>query len=276
MSQLDYSLLKEEGIQKEKIGERKFACQRGNLTIRGTEYRPAGELLPAAIVSHGFMANQNTVREYAEFLAELGFVSYCFDFCGGSLGKNESDGETTEMSVKTEMEDLKAVIDYVQSLPYTNEELVLMGCSQGGFVSALVAAQLKEKVSKLVLFYPAFCIPHDARAGQMMHAKFDPKNPPEIIMCGEMRLGKCYPEAVMDMDPYQETKNYPGPVLLVHGTCDHIVNIEYAKCAVDSYKNRPGNAPVEFVVVEGAKHSFEEEKGEVAKEAVRKFVVVLE
>ena len=31
-----------------------FACSREGLTIRGTEYRPTGNRLPAAIVSHGF------------------------------------------------------------------------------------------------------------------------------------------------------------------------------------------------------------------------------
>ena len=37
-----------------------------------------------------------------------------------------------------------------------------MGCSQGGFVSALVAAKNNFPIEKLVLFYPALCIPDDA------------------------------------------------------------------------------------------------------------------
>ena len=45
-----------------KINERDFTCQRDNLTIRGTEYRPKGDCLPIAIVSHGFMAFQDTVQ----------------------------------------------------------------------------------------------------------------------------------------------------------------------------------------------------------------------
>lgn len=60
-----------------------FSCKRDNLTIRGTEYKPKGDNLSIAIVSHGFMAFQDTVRHYAIALAELGYVSYCFDFCGG-------------------------------------------------------------------------------------------------------------------------------------------------------------------------------------------------
>lgn len=37
-----------------------FSCIRDHLTICGTEYRPAGENLPVAIVCHGFMAWQDT------------------------------------------------------------------------------------------------------------------------------------------------------------------------------------------------------------------------
>lgn len=36
------------------VSKNDFACSREGLTIRGTEYRPTGNRLPAAIVSHGF------------------------------------------------------------------------------------------------------------------------------------------------------------------------------------------------------------------------------
>lgn len=166
------------------IRRRTFSCMRGDLTIRGTDYRPNGEKLPIAIVCHGFMANQQTVRQYARVLAKIGYCAYCFDFCGGSVPPlGRSDGATTDMSVLTEVQDLEAVIRYAQSLPYTSDTLLLMGCSQGGMVSALTAAKHPDAVDRLVLFYPAFCIPDDARAGHMMMAHFDPQNLPEKIHC---------------------------------------------------------------------------------------------
>ena len=141
------------------IRRRTFSCMRGNLTIRGTEYRPNGEKLPIAIVCHGFMANQQTVRQYTSVLAKIGYCAYCFDFCGGSVPPlGRSDGATTDMSVLTEVQDSEAVIRYAQSLPYTGDTLLLMGCSQGGMVSALTAAKHPDAVDRLVLFYPAFCI----------------------------------------------------------------------------------------------------------------------
>ena len=76
-----------------------FHCSRDGLTIRGTEYRPEGDCLPPVIVSHGFMANQSSVRHYAKRLAQ------CFDFCGGGL-LSKSDGRTTDMTIFTEQADL--------------------------------------------------------------------------------------------------------------------------------------------------------------------------
>ena len=58
-----FDCVKKKNVQ-EPFTETTFECKRGNLTIRGTEYRPEGEDLPVAIVSHGFMAWQDTVRHY--------------------------------------------------------------------------------------------------------------------------------------------------------------------------------------------------------------------
>lgn len=246
--------------------EATFECKRGNLIIRGTEYRPEGKNLPVAIVSHGFMAWQDTVRQYAKELARMGYCAYCFDFCGGSvLKKGKSDGATTDMSVLTEVQDLEAVIAYAQSQAYNSKELVLMGCSQGGFVSALVAARHPSNVNKLVLFYPALCIPDDARAGKMMFARFDPNNIPEQINCGPMKLGRCYPADVINLDPITEIKSYDGPVLIVHGTKDRIVNPEYAHQAQRAYPN------AKLQIIEGGAHGFSKKHDIIALEYLRKF-----
>ena len=221
--------------QDPEISVQDFSCARDGLTIRGTEYRPNGSHLPAAIVSHGFMANQKTVLHYARHLAELGYAAYCFDFNGGSVAGSKSDGKTTEMSVLTEVMDLEAVINYVVSLPYIDStRILLIGCSQGGFVSALTAAKRGKQISKLVLFYPALCIPDDARAGKMMFARFDPRNVPEIVNCGPMKLGRRYVTDVLEMDPFAEITPYLGPVLIVHGTKDDIVHPDYAHRAYET------------------------------------------
>ncbi|MDE7245920.1 MAG: alpha/beta fold hydrolase [Oscillospiraceae bacterium] len=257
------------------ISESGFSCSREGLTIRGTEYRPAGSNLPVAIVSHGFMANQDTVRHYARHLAEIGYAAYCFDFNGGSAEGCKSDGKTTDMSVLTEVLDLEAVIDHTLQLPDVDRSkgVVLMGCSQGGFVSALTAVRRKEQVSQLVLFYPALCIPDNARAGKMIYAEFDPHNVPERISCGSMELGRQYVTDVLDMDPFAEIIPYPGPVLIVHGTNDNIVHPNYSQRAFEAYSKRLAQgASVRLEMIEGGTHGFSEKPDALAIKKLDSFL----
>lgn len=249
-----------------KYTETTFECRRDALTIRGTQYRPEGENLPIAIVCHGFMAWQDTVRHYCKLLAEIGYCAFCFDFCGGSaLNKGKSDGSTTEMSVLTEVQDLEAVIEYAQGLPYTGSKILLAGCSQGGFVAALTAARNPGLADKLVLFYPALCIPDDARAGQMMFARFDPQNVPEIVNCGPMKLGRRYVQDVIGMDAIEQIKAYCGPVLIIHGTKDDIVKPDYSRRAQQAYCN------ARLCLIDGGAHGFGKKHDAIAMENLRSF-----
>ena len=175
------------------------------------------------------------------------------------------------------MKDLEAVIHYAQSMEYSNaREIVLMGCSQGGFVSAIAASKLNGSISKLVLFYPALCIPDDARAGKMMFAKFDPDNIPDILLCGPMKLGKCYVKDVIGIDPYQEIQDFSGDVLIVHGTKDKIVDMEYSKRAYELYLENKGKKDeprvVSFFPIDGGRHGFSKRHDRVAIEHLKQFL----
>ena len=232
-----------------------FSCERDGLTIKGTVFLPKGKPdCPIAVISHGFMANQMFSQIHAQNLAKMGYAAFCFDFCGGTL-VGSSDGDSTDMSVLTEAEDLKAVIEFAKEQSYTDEnELVLLGCSQGGFVSAIVAAEMKEEVDALILLYPALCIPDDARSGEMMFAKFDPQNVPETFWCGPMKLGRRYVTDVIEMDPYEIINQYTGKILIIHGNQDKIVDISYALRAVETYSQ--AGADVEMKIIDKGGHMF--------------------
>ena len=232
-----------------------FSCERDGLTIKGTVFLPKGKPdCPIAVISHGFMANQMFSQIHAQNLAKMGYAAFCFDFCGGTL-VGSSDGDSTDMSVLTEAEDLKAVIEFAKEQSYTDEnELVLLGCSQGGFVSAIVAAEMKEEVDALILLYPALCIPDDARSGEMMFSKFDPQNVPETFRCGPMKLGRRYVTDVIEMDPYEIINQYTGKVLIIHGNQDETVDISYALRAVETYSQ--AGADVEMKIIDEGGHMF--------------------
>ena len=236
---------------------RNFSCYRDGLKINGTLFLPKtrkNEKLPIAIVCHEFMTNQLFSFPYAKALAGIGFAAFCFDFCGGGL-VSTSRGSRRAMSVLTEISDLKAVIRFAQSLSNTDEgELLLVGCSQGGLVAALTAAQMPETVNGLVLLYPALCIPDAARGGEMLWLKFDPSHIPEKMHAGPMPLGRRYSADVMNMDAFRQIAGYSGKVLLLHGDRDTIVDISYAEKAESVY--RAAGADVRFVVIPGGKHIF--------------------
>lgn len=217
---------------------REFTCMRDGLRLRGSMYRPVeGERLPIAVVSHEFMANRLFTIRYARLLASLGYAAFCFDFSGGCI-VGGSQGKTTDMTVFTEREDLKAVIEYAKAQPYTDpERLLLMGCSQGGLVTALTAAELGEQVEGIILFYPALSIPDDARKGSMIRARFDPNAIPETMRCGPMKLGRAYAASVLDLDPFAVIPAYRGDVLIVHGNADDLVDISYSRRAYEAYRD---------------------------------------
>ncbi len=248
------------------IRKEKFACTRDGMTIRGLYLHPEGQDLPIAIVSHGFMANYQTTKGYANWFAEHGYAAFCFDFNGGGL-MCSSDKDTTKMTIFTEEQDLKAVVAYAKSLPETDASSVtLMGCSQGGVVSGLVAADLQEEIAQLILFYPALCIPDDARAGSMMFAKFDPANIPETFHCGPMKLGRDYAASVLKLDLIAEISRYPGRVLIVHGTDDKVVNYHYSERAQEAYQNAT------LRLIPQGQHGFSKKDDQCALDYVEQFI----
>lgn len=260
-----------------------FSCVRDGLTIRGTEYRPPGERLPAVIVSHGFNSAGSDIAYYAEQLAGWGFAAYVYDFCGGSA-RSTSDGRFQDMTVFTEVRDLEAVAAYVGALPYVDaENLILMGCSQGGFVSALVAAAHPDKVSRLVMFYPALCIPEDARRGKMLMYDFDPSDVPELVLpvlpedfpeeAAQFMepIGRAYVTSVQEMDAFSAIAPYPGPVLIVHGDRDAAVPVVNSRRAQAAYHSvRPLRC--QLAEITGANHGFVEQEDVHAMELVREFI----
>lgn len=235
-----------------RVEKKPFTCRRGEFTIRGFEYQCEANHGIPVIMSHAFLSNQKIMKKYAEAFAKEGYVVFTYDFCGGALfGK--SDGEFSDMSIDTEKEDLKAVIAYVEQLSYVDSKsLVLVGASQGGFVSCLVSAEDQEKISKLILLYPALCIPDNAREGKMLMIQFDPENIDATLKSKPFQFSPKYPESAIDIHVYDEIQKIKIPMLIIHGDADKIVDVDYARKAIDVAVNPASR----LVVLENAGHGF--------------------
>ena len=226
---------------------RELHAENNGKQIYGIEYVPqnAGGRMPTIIYSHGFGDTHRSGMDYADTLAENGYVVYCFDFCGGGPG-SKSDGSMTEMSLFTEQSDLEAVLTMIQEQPYVDRErIVLFGASQGGAVSAVTSAAHKEEIAGLILLYPAFVMADDTRS------KFGSvEDIPESYSLMGLTVGREYGAVLMDYDFYEVIPQYDKEVLLIHGDKDGIVPISYSEKAAQVYPS------VQFEVLPGAGHGF--------------------
>lgn len=226
--------------------------------IYGVAYIPKGSQMkkyPTVIFSHGYSSSHIFHSYYGCTLAENGIACYSFDFCGGS-NISKSDGKTTEMSVLTEKQDLGAVLNAVKTWDFVDPtNIFLCGESQGGFVSALAAVDHENDLKGMVLLYPAFHIP-DA-----MRKMFPDKNGIKDVMDfpADMKIGRCYVDAVYDMDAYKATKGFKKEVLIIHGDKDEAVPLAFAERAAKEYPL------AELRIIKGAGHGYyvKEHKEEV-------------
>jgi len=227
-----------------------FSCKREQLTIRGNILKPETEgKLPTVILSHGFASNANDIKNYAAHFANDGYICVSFDFCGS--GRSKSDGDSVDMTLSSEKKDLSTIIDYVKQLDEVDEDhLILAGCSQGGLVSALVAAEREDEIEKLILYYPAFCIPDHAKRGKILGASFDPNNIPETFKVFLMTFGGDYIREAQSLDVYKAACTYKKSVLICHGTKDTIVSLDYAYRAQEEYPN------AKLVTIKNGDHGF--------------------
>ncbi len=190
--------------------------------------------VPLVIFSHGLGANAWHEEEVQKTLAKAGIAVFSFEFAGGSSSSAPmSEGLTTEMSVLTEVQNLKDAIRIASGMEYVDpQKIYLMGSSQGGLVTALTAEEVTN-IAGLFLFYPAFSLPDDIRSS---FPKLD--EVPETFNLLGTKIGKKYITDIYDMDPYANLEKLAMPVHIYHGKDDYIVPLTASQKAM----KRLGNA----------------------------------
>lgn len=211
-------------------------------------YMPEGyeeKKLPAIILSHGYNGYADSWDFEGEYFAEHGILAFALDFCGASK-RSRSSGKLTDMTLRTEQENLKAVLEYVKNCSFVDENQVfLFGESQGGLISALVAEKKADDVRGLFLYFPALCIPDNWKK---MYP--DLAEVPEKIEFWDNTLGRKFVEDVHTYDLDNIFGDYEGPIHVFHGDMDEIVSVDYSKKYVDKYKDAI------LTVINGQGHGF--------------------
>lgn len=221
-------------------------CTYDETDIFGTLYTPDNgrEKHPAVIFSHGYNCIGKDMQDIATHLAKNGVLTYTFDYCGGST-RSSSSGDSVDMSIETEQDNLRHVIDMITEMDNTDSEhIYLYGESQGGFVAALTGAEIPDKIAGMFLIYPAFCIVDQwlAMDPETMTEPFD--------FMGGMKLSKVFYDGVPRYDVYEHIKAFTNPVIIYQGDKDPVVNISYANKINEAFSDS------ELIIVEGAGHGF--------------------
>ena len=235
---------------------------KGN-NIYGQLYLPneIKEKVPLVIICQGFCGSYKYCANYAEYCADDGIAAYVFDFCGGAVD-SASDGNINDMSVITEVEDLENIFLGFKIYDFIDKDKIfLMGESQGGTVAAIFANRNINDVAEMILLYPAFNIPDDAR--RLYNDKNGIPDNPSVL---GVTVGRKYYEDVIDMDIHMETISFHNPVLIIHGDEDKVVPISYSQEAESLYYN------AKLITINGSDHGF---YGDDLKEAANQSVEFL-
>lgn len=223
------------------------SMERGGQRIYGKLYLPGtkADPLPLVILSHGLGSNHLIMEPYAERFAQNGIAAFVFDYIGGSEA-SLSDGSMLDMSVLTETEDLRCVLDRFRGdSRFEADGIFLFGGSQGGLISALLAGMRPDDVAGLILLYPALNLPDVCRDTIQAAGKI-----PVTAVIGAHTVGSRYLKDIMTVDIDASLAAYSGPALLFHGTDDPYVPLQYSRRAVEVLSD------AELVTVEGAGHGF--------------------
>lgn len=217
--------------------------------IRGIVTRPPTEQkkYPMAIISHALMSDMSKdfYIDLEKSLNEMGFASIRFDF----NGHGTSDGRLIDMTLYNEVEDLEAVFDYAIKLDFV-DRLGLIGHSQGGVISSLLAAKRNKQVNFLVLLSPSGIMEESCRAGLFIKKMFDPANIPPVLGYGKKAVGGAYLKSSQDMDIYVKARGYKGPVCIIHSREDEMVPIYYSEKYLRLYEN------CMLKIIDAADHMF--------------------
>ena len=200
---------------------------------------------PLIILSHGLSLNHTFMKSYAEKIVNENIIVFIYDFRGGGYD-SKSSGKISDMTIDSEKEDLKRVLNYLKNYNYVDSgRIYLAGHSQGALVSSLVAPDVEDFIQGLFLFAPAYVIPDDMYE--------NPRREKNVLNLMPEHLGLKYIECAKKINLYDDIENFNKIVYIFHGENDLRVPVKYAIEASKHYPN------CELIVYPNQEHRFTED-----------------
>ena len=194
------------------------------------------ETYPLVIIAHGFNASKDMylLTDLSAQLNERGIATLLFDF----NGHGESEGSFLDMTIPNELEDARRVYAYAAKLPHVRS-ISMAGHSMGAVVVAMLAGEVgADKIKTIVLMSPAPELTEDTAKGDLFGVKYDPKNVPQYItLSNGLKVGRAFLITTPDVEIYDLSKLYTGPVFVVHSQDDQLVPYRYGVEFSQIYKD---------------------------------------
>ncbi len=211
-------------------------------------FMPESDFRYIVIICHGFRGakeNSGRIFTFAEKLNKLGLGVLAFDFSGSGA----SDGDFADISLSSQVSDLRRVIDYVNL--YYKRQVILLGRSFGGS-TVLAAAGDNEKVAGYIFWSTPVKL-YETFIGivqEFTHLEVGE----ELEIKDEAGSFRLKPYFIQDFD-HHNMNNYlqklaSCPALVIHGAADEVVD---ATNALYIYEN---TQHTELHIISGADHRF--------------------
>jgi esterase/lipase len=222
--------------------------------IVGILHVPNKQNPPAIIMCHGFTGTKGDIHDKlykaAEKLCKNGFAVLRFDF----RGSGESEGEFVNVTISSEVSDLKAAIKFMKNQGY--ERIGVVGSSLGG---AIAIIGYDKNVKTMVLWNPVTNLRQT-----FVNSGFIPKENVERLEKNgfvifkddykgkEFKIGKKFWKEFETLDLGKYLKKVKCPVLFLHGNKDTITPLSQSENAMKII----GSKIKELKIINGAEHGF--------------------
>jgi uncharacterized protein len=210
--------------------------------------RRARRRVPGVVFFHGFTGDRMESHwifvKCARALAKAGIASLRFDF----YGSGESEGEYREASLRGEIADARAAVNFFRCQGIDADRLGLLGLSLGGVIAAILAPDCHARA---LVLWSAPAHPSQLRT----LAKTSTVSIPGRGDLREYAAHEVSPRFLGDLDkiqPLESIARFQAPTLIIHPEKD-----EYFSLAdPEDYIRAAGAAIKEKVIVQGADHTF--------------------
>lgn len=237
-----------------RAGKNELAATLHYPTGPARETSERGGKWPLLLICHGFIGSRVGVNRLfvkaARYWSAQGYLVLRFDYggCGESTGDYGAGG------LDTLIDETRSALDYACGLDCVDvSRVTLVGHSLGGAVAALTAGR-DARVKSLALWSAVAHPHHDIVriVGKDEYLRVAPGHP--VDHEGYL-LQKGFFDSLAKHHPLEQLRKYSGDVLLVHGTADEVVPVDYTPLYRQMLWLR-AEGQCDMELVDGADHTY--------------------